>query len=801
MFMLLCLAVSAVPKKIKDDTAEMERHPGYFSFYWDEKYGKIWLEIDKFDVEFLYVSSLRAGLGANEVGLDRNQLGSTRIVKFQRMGPKVLLIQPNYAFRAISEDEDERKAVEESFAQSVLWGFSIEAQSREHVLVDATAFFLQDVHKAAGRLPRRDQEHYRLDQTRSAIYMPRTKNFPNNTEVEALLTFVWSEPGTAIRDLAPSPGVVTLQEHHSFIKLPDSEYRPRAYDPRSNFDEMSFMDFSSPLDESLIRRFICRHRLKKKDPRAKMSDPVDPIVYYVDRGVPEPVRSALIEGAGWWNEAFEAIGYRGAFQVKLLPEGADPMDVRYNMINWVHRSTRGWSYGSAVIDPRTGEIIKGHIALGSQRLRQDHLIARGLVGDYDENGEFSDEMTEMALARIRQLSCHEVGHTLGLGHNFAASVDNRASVMDYPHPQVLIREDGSLDLSEAYTTGVGEWDRVSIAYGYQDIPDGVDEEKELKAILNDAFSSGLHFLAGQDAGPGSAHPLANVWDNGKDPVNELKRVMRIRSLALRRFSERKIPVGAPMATLEEVLVPVYYFHRYQTEAAASVLGGLYYNHTLRGGVQKNPEIVPASEQWRALDVLLDTIRPEALAIDEKTLQLIPPRPPGYMRGAELFPGQTGLTFDPLGAAESAADITIDLILHPERAARMVEYHSRREDCPGLVEVLDKLISYTWRSTEKTGFMAEIQRRIDHVFLFRLLQLAANEDASAQVRAIAFLKIEELREWLKKNISSAKSSEHKAHCLYALSRITIFQKDPSSVPMKPPLHPPAGAPIGGSGLVF
>jgi len=797
LFLVICSFLNAQLTNISRATERMEKFPGYFTYYWDTNTGKIWLEIDKLDTEFLYVNSLPAGLGSNDVGLDRNQIGRSRVVKFQRIGPKVLLVQQNYSFRALSDNPDERKAVEDAFAKSVIWGFQVKAEEENRVLVDASSFILRDAYGAIGTLRRRNQGDYRLDETRSSVYLPATKNFPHNTEIEVRLTFTSRNPGMFVRRVSPDAESITLRQRHSFIKLPDDNYELRIYDPRSNFSAMSYQDYATPVEEPIVKRFIVRHRLKKKNPNAKISDPVEPIVYYVDRGTPEPIRSALIEGASWWNEAFEAIGYRNAFQAKLLPEGADPMDVRYNMINWVHRSTRGWSYGGGISDPRTGEIIKGHVALGSLRIRQDFLIAEALVADYEAGKEVSPEKLEMALARIRQLSCHEVGHTLGMGHNYASSVNDRASVMDYPHPLIKIKKDGSLDLSAAYDTGIGEWDKVSIAYGYQDFPDGVDEEKELKAILDNAFSRGLIFLASQDAGPSSAHPLANTWDNGKHPVDELERVMRIRSIALDSFSEKRIRVGEPMATLEEKLVLAYLFHRYQVEAAASVLGGLYYNHKLRGDVQKNPVIVSGPEQRRALEVLLKTIQPEFLAIDERILNLIPPSPPGYREARELFPGYTGQTFDPFGAAESAANLTIGLVLGPERSARLVEYHSRRKEVPGLAEVLDRLISSTFKSFPESSYLAEIQRIINTVLLYHMMSLAADEDVNPQVRAVVSFKLDELKNWLnlQVNSKSVKDESQKAHYFYAFSQIKLFQTDPNQVRLAIPSRPPQGAPIG------
>ncbi len=800
-FILLLAAPfwSAPPEMptISQMTAGMKTFPGFFPFYWDGKTGKIWLEIDKFDEEFLYFSSLSAGLGSNDIGLDRNQLGRTRILFFHRVGPKILLIQPNYGFQASSDNPAERKAVEDAFAKGAFWGFEAAAEEGGRVLVDASAFFLRDVHNAAGSLARRGQTPFRSDPTRSAFYLPNTKNFPRNTEIEAMITLVSSGGASSplIRGVAADPDAIMLRMHHSLVRLPDDGYERRMHDPRSNFGAVSVVDYAMPFDQSITQRFIRRHRLAKKDPRARISEPIEPIVYYVDRAAPEPIRSALVEGASWWNAAFEAAGYKNAFQVKVLPEGADPLDIRYNMINWVHRSTRGWSYGSSVTDPRTGEILKGHVALGSLRIRQDYLIAEALVGDYEEGKDNAAEMREMALARIRQLSCHEVGHTLGMGHNYGSNVNDRASVMDYPHPLIKISEDGTLDLSDAYTVGIGEWDKVSVAYGYQDFPPGVDEATELGKILDGAFARGLVFLAGQDAGPASASPMAASWANGKDPVDELERVMNVRSIALANFSEKRIRPGVPMATLEDVLVPAYFFHRFQTEAAASVLGGQNYFHKLRGDVQKNPEIVAAADQRRALDVLLKTIDPDFLALDPKLVGMIPPRPPGYRETAELIPGRTGQTFDPLGAAEAAAGWTIGLILHPVRASRLVTQHALQPDCPALGEVIDALISATWMSGSESSYRAEILRVVDIAFLTRLMGLAVDDDAAPQARAVALLKIAELEAWMAKKKEEETDEKRKAHVLFGLSQIEQFKRNPQAFQLTPPLALPPGAPIG------
>jgi hypothetical protein len=790
------------PTTIAAKTAGMEKYAGYFTFYWEAKAGKIWLEIDKWDTEFLYVNSLPAGVGSNDIGLDRGQLGNERIVKFQRIGPKVLLIQPNYAYRAISDNPDERRAVQEAFAQSALWGFEVAAEENDRVLVDASDFYLRDAHDVIGTLKRTNQGAYKLDNSRSAFYLPRTKNFPQNTEVEVMLTFTGDSPGGFVRQVVPTPEAITVRQHHSFIQLPDDNYKPRAFDPRAGFFGISFMDYATPISEPIVKRFISRHRLQKKNPEAAMSEAVEPIVYYLDRGAPEPIRSALMEGAQWWNQAFEAAGYKDAFQVKLLPEDADPMDVRYNVIQWVHRSTRGWSYGSSVTDPRTGEIIKGHVSLGSLRVRQDFLIAEGLLAPYEDGKTVSPAMQEMALARLRQLSAHEVGHTLGLSHNYAASTKDRASVMDYPHPLVKLNGEGAPDLSEAYANGIGEWDKVAIAFGYQDFPASVDEKKSLNDVLQAAMSRGLIFVTDQDARPaGGAHPLAHLWDNGPNAVDELAHVMQVRARALARFGEKNIRGGAPMATLEEALVPMYMYHRYQTEAVAKLAGGLNYTYAARGDGQKATEMIPAPEQRRALEALLRTLQPEALALPERILQLIPPRAYGYERSRETFDTRTGLTFDPLAVAETAASMTIGLLLHPERAARLIEYHSRDNNFPGLGEVIDKLISATWKSSPGAGYHAEIERVVDNVVLYHLMSLSANDDAATQARAMAWLKLDELKNWLTGQAKKSKDESARAHYAFAAAEISQFQTNPQQMRLLRPVEPPAGPPIGSDEFEF
>ncbi|NII28120.1 DUF5117 domain-containing protein [Pseudoflavitalea sp. X16] len=773
----------------------MQHLPGFLPLYWDAKKGKIWLEINKWDTEILYYASLATGVGSNDIGLDRGRIGPSHVIVFRRSGNKVLMTEPNYDYRAISDNNMERQAVEESFAQSVHWGFDIVAEENDRALVDATSFFMQDVVGAAQAITRLKQGNYKIDPQRSAFYLPRTKNFPLNTEIEVTTTLVGEMPGDYLREVTPSPQAVTIRQHYSFVQLPDSNYTPRAFDPRAGVGSISFFDYATPVSEPIIKQFIRRHRLEKKDPSAAISEAVKPIVYYVDGGAPEPIRTALMEGTAWWAQAFEAAGFKNAFQVKVLPPDADPMDIRYNVVQWVHRSTRGWSYGGGITDPRTGEIIKGKVTLGSLRVRQDFLIAQGLIADFEEGKPLSPAIMDLCMARMRQLAAHEVGHTLGLPHNYIASVINRASVMDYPHPLVKTDKDGHLDLSDAYAKGIGEWDKVAITLAYRQFTPGSDEAKELNKLVKDYMAAGLQFLTDQDARPpGSAHPGTHLWDNGTNAIDELNRVMKIRATVLNTFSEKKIPAGAPLATLEEVLVPMYLFHRYQAEATAKVLGGVSYTYALRGDGQTPNSIVPAKEQWRALDALLATLQPASLSLPPGVIALIPPRPFGYAANPrETFKRYTGMTFDPLSPAEAVAAMTLGLILHPERAARIVGHHALYPGLPALDKVIDQVVNATWKATAQPGYAGEIQRVVNYQVLQQLMKLCANKNAAGQVRAIAALKIKELQQWM--TSVPAKDIDWKAHYLFALTQIKSFEEKPDDLTLFAPLTAPDGAPIG------
>ena len=789
LFLFLSFSTQGYSQFFKDNKS-VTKYEGYFTFYYDEGNDKIFLEIKNLDKEFLYVNSLSEGIGSNDIGLDRGQLGNTRVVKFIKAGNKLLLIQPNQYYRAITDNIEEKKSVEQAFAKSILKGFVIKETKNDKYLVDATSFFLRDAHGVMGRLSAKKQGKYSLDRSRSAVNLERTKAFPKNVEFDVMITFKGVPKGYDIRSVVPTSSSITVNQHHSFIELPDNKYSPRKVDPRSGANAMSYLDYATPVNESIKKRFIYRHRLEKKNPNAAKSEAVEPIIYYLDRGTPEPVRSALLDGARWWNQAFESIGFTNAFQVKMLPEDADLLDVRYNVIQWVHRSTRGWSYGSSVSDPRTGEIIKGHVSLGSLRIRQDFLIAQALQAPYASDDTSDQFALEMALARIRQLSAHEVGHTIGLAHNFAASSKGRSSVMDYPHPTLSLNN-GEVDFTDAYDTKIGDWDKVSIAYSYSEFK--TDEDANLKSILNDAFNNGARFITDQDARPlGSAHAYAHLWDNGSDVSVELENLLLIRKNAIANFSKDNIKSNQPYSVLEDVFVPLYFLHRYQTEGVAKVIGGLDYTYAIKDDGNTIVKRIPGKLERKALASVIKTLSVEELAIPKKILNLFPPRAFNYGRTRESFKSKTGVAFDPFGAVETASSMTLGLLLHPERVTRLVQHKSLDSSQLGLVEVLDEVIVNSFQKSNKDPYYQELQNIVNYQVLNHLFHLSSNKNMYWQVNAIVNDKIDTISSLLS---NSKATGIQKIYQKDMIKMISNFKKNPTK--FKKPITPkiPDGSPIG------
>jgi len=773
---------------------ELEKFEGFFNFYYDNSTDKIYLEVKDLDKDFLYINSLATGIGSNDIGLDRGQLGNERLVSFQKAGNKLLLIQPNLSFRANTTNKAEEKSIEQAFAKSVIYGFKILETIDDKYLIDFTSFLMQDKHGVADRLKASKQGAYKIDLTKSALQLDRTKSFPKNSEFEALLTFSGKPTGRLITSgVSPDPSLVSVVQHHSFIELPDNEYIPRVFDPRSGALTISFMDYATPVQEEINKKYITRHRLEKIDPTLEISEAKDPIIYYLDPGTPEPVRSALIEGASWWNQAYEAIGYKNAFQVKILPEDADPMDCRYNVIQWVHRSTRGWSYGASVVDPRTGEIIKGHVSLGSLRIRQDFLIAQALMSKPFVDDDNFDPMLNMAIARIRQLSAHEVGHTIGFAHNFAASTNNRSSVMDYPHPLIKLT-DNKIDLTDAYAVGIGEWDKVSVAYSYSEFISG-NEKDLLDGILDNAYENGLRFITDSDArATNGAHVNAHLWDNDGDVSEGLSNLMLIRDKAINDFSKFNIRSFETYSKLEDVFVPLYFLHRFQTEAVVKLIGGLDYNYVTRDDNQTIVKDVSFEKQNNALFSLLSTLKAENLAIPKSKLELFPPRAYSYPRTRESFKSMTGVSFDPLSAVSTASEMTLSLLLNPERMNRLVIQSSMSNTISqnmSLSYLLTTLTNSTFKLKNKINdiYLFEVQQVINNNYLKFLLNLASNKKSFFQVKA-------ESRKALSNIIQLLESKKHKnKYSGEYLNIIAKFNSKPELFELANSPKIPDGSPIG------
>ena len=679
---------------------------------------------------FLYATTLRSGIGSAALGLDRAQFGETYLLAFRRIGRRIAIQYENPRFRATGAPAAEQAAARDSFAFTTAWMGDIAATLPDgRLVVDVAGFLASDVMGVAPQLQRGGARGFHLVDALSTADPAATRVFPDNIELEALQTYQSDTPGDEIENIAPDPRRISLVVHHSLVRLPDAGYRPRRFDPRAGGFAAQAVDFAVPLGGALVYDLAERFRLEKTDPAAARSTVKKPIIFYIDRAAPEPIRSALAKGVGWWAQAFDAAGYIDAFQVKILPDGVDPLDVRYNVVNWVDRATRGWSYGQVIADPRTGEIVKGSVLLGALRVRQDILIYEGLVGTAGLNGGGPNDPVRVALARLSQLGAHEVGHALGLVHNFAGSTQDRASVMDYPAPRVGLK-DGAPDLSEAYGVGVGAWDRYAVDWLY-----GTDSDTAAKAKADAAVRRGLRFVSDADArGLDVAQPWGSLWDDGADPAAELVRMMAVRRAAIDRFGTGALTPGEPLADLRRKLVPVWLLHRYQVEAAAKLVGGLDYAYAVLGDGREASLPVAAEAQRAAIDALLATLRPEALRVPARLLPLLSAGQQGNsdrQYDIEVFANAGGPVFDPLVAADVAASITLDALLAPARLTRLQQQHARDAALPGLDTMLDRLIAQT-----VDGARDDLGRRVAWRTIVSLAR--ARRDAFADPEVVAVL---------------------------------------------------------------
>ena len=764
-------------------------YSGFFDFNYHAEKDAIYLTVKKLDKQFLYVNSLSQGIGSNDIGLDRGQLGNERVVYFSKAGNKLLLIQPNLKYRSTSDNPLEQKSIKEAFAKSVLFGFPIQESNEGSYIINLTPFLLKDAHGVSKRLKQRGQGSFEIDKSRSAVYLDRTKAFPLNIEFDMMLTFTGDATGNLLRSVAPSPDAITVHQHHSFVALPDNGYTPREFDPRSGVNAFKYYDYTTPVSEPTQKQYIYRHRLEKKDNTAAISEAKKPIVYYLDNGTPEPVRSALLEGGRWWNQAYESIGFKDAFQVKMLPNDADPLDVRYNVIQWVHRSTRGWSYGSSVSDPRTGEIIKGHVSLGSLRIRQDFMIALGLTeAPFSKIKNKENAALELALSRIRQLSAHEIGHTLGFAHNFASSAKSRTSVMDYPHPYLEMVGD-NISYENAYEKGIGSWDKVSVAYAYSDFYEGINEKEALNSIIELSINDGHRFISDSDARPiGGAHPTAHLWDNGNLATEELWKLMNIRKQALENLSLDHIREGESYSNLEDRFVPMYLLHRYQLEAVVKLIGGVDYDYAVKGPIPYSVVTVDATLQRNAFQSYLAALEYENLEISEHLRPLLHPRSFANPRTRENFLSQTGVSFDYLGIANSLSDALIGMLLHPERANRLITQYGFNSNQLSLKEVLDRLVNAHFKLNPRNTHDRQLNEIVKANILKHLMNLGQRSGSNSITKALVYEQLDSLDKWLAGHSEARFSSYHRM-------QIQKYFDNPEDFILNEPDRLPDGSPIG------
>jgi hypothetical protein len=751
-----------IATSIATRTAGYEKSDGFIPFYIDPRQGKLFLEIPRDSMRALMVVTQATGLGSNPIGIDRGSDGETYVVRFDRDGERVLVVLENWRYRssALANSAQER-SVAEAFSPSTVAALPIAAMEGGRLLVDATELVMRDWTRVGETLSGNRQGTYTLARDRSSIYRPYTKAFPENTEIDVALTFVTNgSPGPIVARVTPDGHAVTLREHLALVSLPNDDYLPRAWDPRVGFFRITFNDYGQPIQRPLEVRWIARHRLERVNPADPDSPIKNPIMYYVDRGIPEPLRSATLQGVRWWSEAFDRAGLRGGFKAELLPEGVDPMDARYNVVQWENRNERGWSVGGAVTDPRTGEILKGMARLDSHRARTDYNLYAGLMG-----AEAAAADTHFVLARVRQVSAHEVGHTLGLEHNYIASTYERASVMDYPPPRVSLTADGRIDLSQAYGVGPGPYDVWAIHWGYGIFP-RASEQDSLRAIIADGLKRGYLFLSDADARPEyGSDPRVSLWDDRETAMSFLENQMAVRRVALDRFGERSIRPGDPITLLQERFAPVYFMHRFALNGLTKTIGGMEYANAVRGDGQQATRPVAAARQRAALALLLDALKPAELAIPDTVLTLLAPGATNVTPPVELFGSRTRPAFDELGAARTLAQMIVDGVLQRDRAARLVEFSAHGSGIT-LGNVIDAMVGATWRAAAApTAKLAALERVAQRAVADRLLLLAADSAAAPEVRAIAELKLVELRPiaaaWAK---GTARTEDDRAHWL-------------------------------------
>ncbi|MBL4602127.1 MAG: zinc-dependent metalloprotease [Emcibacteraceae bacterium] len=777
LFITVSFSVNA--ETIAKFTDGMEKKEGFFDIYLNHDKGTVYLEVSKYNQDFIYKVSLPGALGSNDIALDRGQLGGTKLVYFARVGEKVFMHQKNPRFIATTDNPREKLAVTDAFAPSIVWSFkAVATDEGGSSLIDITEMMISDQHGIVAKIKRNGQGDFNFNEDRSFVNFDKVKTFPKNTELESTVTFMSKNPGNFVRSVAINANIITLKQRISFVELPDDNYKPRLFHPAMSFNHTKVVDYGTAIDQPIERRYISRHRLVKKNPDAEISEAVEPIIYYIDSGAPEAIRNALRDGVLWWNKAFEAAGFKNAFQVKVMPEGMDPDDVRYNVVNWVHRSTRGWSYGASIRDPRTGEIIKGHVTLGSLRSRQDFMIANAVTGPYTD-GKSTDKSIALVLARTRQLGAHEVGHTLGFAHNYIASIFGDDDIMDYPHPKITIGDNGKIDIENPYSTEIGTWNKIAVNWGYRQYDNSEQEQAGLKKILEDAYAAGHKFVAdGPDSrGASSLHADSNLWDFGDDVLAQTKNLYEVRRVALANFGLDNIATGTPLSQLEETLVPLYYLPRFQINAASKSIAGMIYGYEIKGEtLVPRHSIVSRARQDEATDIVLEALSADYLTLPTHIVDLIPPKAFGYRLTQESFPRDTGASFDALALVEAHANHTLGLLFNKERLARINDFNVRDNGQISLDRYIVKIAQKTMLAPRITDnpLKAAVHRRVGHVFVHYMMMTASDNGASPEVQAMVASHLNGLKTILEDRIANDEMiREYKAHYQAQARRIGLF----------------------------
>ncbi len=747
--------------------------------------GKVLIDVPAWNQDLLMMVTLENALGSNDIGLDRAQNSDPRLVEFRRIGKRVLLVQKNTRYVANSNDKDEAKAASDAFAEAVLWAGTLVEGSENRL--DISTLLLVDWHGVAARLQQTKQGSYALDKDRSAVLPDEAHAFPANSEFSALLTFNGAGEGSYVQQIAADPQVLTVKQRISFVRLPDDGFKPRTYHPASGGFSISRYDFAQAITENLEVRLQPRFNLQKIDPTAARSRVIKPIVFYLDRGTPEPIRSALLEGANWWSKAFDDAGFIDGFRAELAPVGMSMSDVRYNTITWTHRATRGWSYGGGLIDPRNGEIIKGYVNLGSQRVRQDLVIAESLLAPYGKNAApaLLVQAKAMALARLRQLAAHEVGHALGFAHNFAASRTGNGSVLDYPHPEITLDAGGNPQILSPYNVGMGEWDKFLVAHGYGDFP-AEQESAALAKLRADIAAKGYRYVSdGDSRGAGVAHESGLLWDVAGEPLSGLAQLLKIRRVALSRFAEGGVPPNRQLGEAERRLVPLYLLHRYQAEAVIRLIGGSQYSYGLVADSDRSSNPVSADQQMRALQAAADMISDENLSIPNSVLEILSPPSNEYSRSPEDFATLMQPMFDPLLAASSATALVTQFTFDPARLNRVAFQHSRNVNSPSVEDVFEVMVTDYWKASA-SGKSAMLAQTRNWVLIDAALLTLDGGNLHPAVAA-------QWRQALQ-NLSAKLRRSKDMQSQQASTYIQRYLDDPASVKLRALPAIPPGAPI-------